>query len=160
MRTPQAPSLTLVVFKTADYMPELVEFNALTNSKDFGEMLIASVRAWADGRFNLGDTPEAMDTGKDTEQLAAVFEFAGNLQGCATADDPSIWVEHERKPHCRLCQHACWLPTYAHLQGFYHRVHQQGELSALAHTQRGTGQPLCQAQCFKTRRMFRHRRYG
>ena len=60
----QAPSLALLVFKTADYWPELVEFNALTRSERFGELLNNSIRAWADGRFNLGDTPEAVDTGK------------------------------------------------------------------------------------------------
>lgn len=62
----QAPSLAMLVFKTADYMPELVEFNALTKDERFGQLLIHSMRAWADGRFNLGDTPEAVDTGEHT----------------------------------------------------------------------------------------------
>ena len=71
----QAPSLALLVFKASDHWPELMELNALIRSKGFGQLLTNSVRAWADGRFNLGDTLEAVETGKDIRRPQAVVMF-------------------------------------------------------------------------------------
>ena len=71
----QAPSLALLVYKTIDHLPSMVELCPFNNNEVFKQLLTDSVRAWADGRYDMRDTPEAVETGKDIITPAAVIMF-------------------------------------------------------------------------------------
>ena len=97
---PQAPSLVLVVLKTVDHLPELMGLNPLTHNERLGQLLRDSVRAWAEGRFNLGDTPEAVDTGKDMRIPAAVLIVPWQPARLCCIKCLVQWAGQKRKPSC------------------------------------------------------------
>lgn len=67
--------MAMVLFKTADQLTKLVEYAKYVVVDGFGDLLEESVNGFVDGRLlgNLGDTPEAMDTGEGKKQQLPRF---------------------------------------------------------------------------------------